>query len=79
MTPGRLPNQRVPWQKWSAYPPSQPGANVMPLSTYVPGTGNLDNQMTSSQSMDHQVAVWIPDSLPAGPFSTLVTYTITRL
>jgi hypothetical protein len=78
MTP-RRPNQRASWPKWSRYPETNPGVFVMPISTYVPGTGNLDNLMASGDSMDHQVAVWIPDSLPAGPFSTLVTYTITRL
>jgi len=78
MTP-RRPNQRASWPKWSRYPETNIGVFVMPISTYVPGAGNLDNLMLNGDSMDHQVAVWIPDSLPAGPFSTLVTYTITRL
>lgn len=75
----RRPNQKASWPKWSRYPETNPGVFVMPLSTYVPGTGNLDNLMQNGDSMDHQVAVWIPDSLPAGAFSTVVTYTATRL
>lgn len=78
MTP-RKPNQRASWPKWMRYPETNAGVSVMPLSTYVPGTGNLDNLMANGDSMDHQVAVWIPDSQPAGAFSTLVTYTVTRL
>lgn len=78
MTP-RKPNQRATWPKWMRYPETNAGVFVMPLSTYVPGAGNLDNLMANGESMDHQVAVWIPDSQPPGPFSTLVTYTVTRL
>ena len=49
------------------------------LSSYVPGAGNVDNQMANGESLDHQVAIWIPNSTPPGPFSTMVTYTATRL
>ncbi|MBN2576683.1 MAG: hypothetical protein JXP73_19110 [Deltaproteobacteria bacterium] len=75
----RKPNQKASWPKWKSYPETNPGVFVMPLSTYVPGAGNLDNLMGNGDAMDHQVAVWIPDSLPPGPFSTVVTYTATRL
>ena len=78
MTP-RIPNVRGFWTKWTRYPEIKPGVSPMPISTYVPGAGNLDSSMLNGQSVDHQVAVWIPDSLPAGPFSTVVTYTVTRL
>lgn len=75
----RKPRQRASWPKWSRYPETNAGVFVMPISSYVPGAGNLDNLMANGDSMDHQVAVWIPDSLPAGPFATQVTYTATRL
>jgi hypothetical protein len=78
MTP-RKPNQRATWPKWSRYPETNAGVFVMPLSSYVPGAGNLDNLMANGESIDHQVAVWIPDAQLPGPFSTLVTYTVTRL
>jgi hypothetical protein len=77
----RKPNQRATWPTWKKYPEVRYGTTVldMPDSAYVPGAGNIDNQMLSGDSIDHQVAIWIPNSLPPGPFSTMVTYTATRL
>jgi hypothetical protein len=77
----RKPNQKVSWPTWKKYPDARYGASVfdMPLSTYIPGAGNLDNLMLNGDTVDHQVSIWIPNSLPAGPFSTMVTYTATRL
>jgi hypothetical protein len=77
----RKPNQRATWPKWNKYPDARYGASVLdvPDSTYVPGAGNLDNLMANGDTIDHQVAIWIPNSLPPGPFSTMVTYTATRL
>jgi hypothetical protein len=77
----RKPNQKATWPTWKKYPDARYGASVldMPLSTYVPGAGNLDNQMANGDSLDHQVSIWIPNSTPPGPFSTMVTYTATRL
>jgi hypothetical protein len=70
-------SQKYAWPKWDKYPEPRLGSSVfpMPLSTYVPGAGNLATDMNSGDSMDHQVAIWIPDSLTPTPFSTLVTYT----
>jgi hypothetical protein len=77
----RKPNQKVTWPTWKSYPEDRYGASVfdVPDSSYVPGAGNLDNLMLNGDSMDHQVAIWIPNSLPPGPFATTVTYTATRL
>lgn len=77
----RRPNRRVTWPTWRYYPDLRYGASVfdVPTSSHVPGAGNLDNQMANGDTMDHQVAIWIPNSLPPGPFSTVVTYTATRL
>jgi hypothetical protein len=77
----RKPNQHVTWPTWKKYPDARYGTSVfdMPLSTYVPGAGNMDNLMLNGDTMDHQVAIWIPNSMPPGPFSTMVTYTATRL
>jgi hypothetical protein len=77
----RKPRQKATWPTWKKYPETRYGTSVldMPLSTYVPGTGNLDNQMANGDTIDHQVSIWIPNSLPPGPFSTMVTYTATRL
>ena len=77
----RKPKQKATWPTWKKYPEQRYGASVldMPLSSYIPGTGNLDNQMANGDTIDHQVAIWIPNSLPTGPFSTMVTYTATRL
>ncbi len=74
-------NGRVTWPTWKNYPDNRYGATVfdVPDSTYIPGAGNLDNQMLNGDDTDHQVAIWIPNSLPSGPFSTMVTYTATRL
>jgi hypothetical protein len=80
MTP-RKPNQKnLAWPKWNEPPGGapMPGVFLMPLSTHVPD-GNLDSQMQSGESIDHQVGIWIPDSQAPGPFSTVVTYTATRL
>ena len=77
----RKPNQKVTWPTWKKYPEARYGASVfdVALSSYVPGAGNVDNQMANGESLDHQVAIWIPNSTPPGPFSTMVTYTATRL
>jgi hypothetical protein len=77
----RKPKQKVTWPTWRRFPDARYGASVqdMPLSSYVPGTGNLDNQMANGDTIDHQVSIWIPNSMPPGPFSTMVTYTATRL
>jgi hypothetical protein len=77
----RKPNQHVTWPTWKKYPEIRYGASVfdVPDSSYIPGAGNVDNLMLTGEFMDHQVAIWIPNSLPAGPFSTIVTYTATRL
>jgi hypothetical protein len=70
-------NARLSWPKWNKFPEVRYGTSVfdVPPSTFVPGAGNLDAAMANGDSLDHQVAIWIPDSLPAAPFSTLVTYT----
>ena len=77
----RKPNQHVSWPTWKKYPDTRYGSSVLdvPNSAYVPGAGNLDNLMLNGDSIDHQVAIWIPNSTPPGPFSTTVTYTATRL
>ena len=77
----RKPNQKVMWPTWKKFPDTRYGSSVfdMPDAAYVPGSGNIDNQMLNGDTMDHQVAIWIPNSLPAGPFSTMVTYTATGL
>ncbi len=77
----RRPKQRATWPTWRRYPDDRYGASVrdVPDSSYVPGPGNIDNQMATGDTIDHQVAIWIPNSLPPGPFSTMVTYTATRL
>jgi len=77
----RKPNQKVTWPTWKKYPDARYGASVFDMadSAYVPGAGNIDNQMLNGDTMDHQVAIWIPNSTPPGPFSTMVTYTATRL
>jgi hypothetical protein len=87
-SPGRLfyavqgtRNIKVFWPLWANYPRLGYGATVfdVPDSTYVPGAGNINNLMLSGDTIDHQVAIWIPNSAPAGAFSTMVTYTATRL
>jgi len=77
----RRPNQKATWPTWKKYPDARYGSSVldMPDAAYVPGAGNIDNQMANGDTIDHQVAIWIPNSLPPGPFSTMVTYTATRL
>jgi hypothetical protein len=35
--------------------------------------------MANGDSIDHQFAVWIPGTAPSGAFSSVVTYTVTRL
>jgi len=77
--PGK--NPKWAWPTWLRYPDARYGATVfdVPISTYVPGTGNLDNQMANGDTLEHQVAIWISNAQPAGPFSTMVTYTATRL
>jgi hypothetical protein len=72
-------NGKLSWPTWKQSPEVRFGATVfnIPLSTYVPGAGNLDTQIFSGEFFDHQVGVWIPDSRPPGPFSTNVTYTAT--
>lgn len=81
MIPRKPKQKHLTWPTWKEPPGGSAMAGVfaMPLSTYVPGTGNLDSEMLSGDSIDHQVAVWIPDSQIPGPFSTVVTYTATRL
>jgi hypothetical protein len=77
----RVPNQAVAWPTWDAYPDQKYGVSVfsVPDVTYVPGAGNLDQLMENGDSIDHQVAVWVPDDAPEGTFSAIVTYTVTRL
>lgn len=76
----RAPNRPVSWPTWDAYPDRRYGSTVfdVPDSSYVPGTGNLDSLMANGDSIDHQIAVWIPDTAPPGSFSSVVTYTVTR-
>jgi hypothetical protein len=40
-------------------------------------TVNLDDLMANGDSIDHQIAVWIPDTALSGSFSSVVTYTVT--
>jgi len=77
----RVPNQPAAWPAWDQYPDRNYGAGVLsvPEATYVPGAGNLDDLMANGDSIDHQVAVFVPDDAPEGSFSTVVTYTVTRL
>jgi hypothetical protein len=77
----RVPNQPAAWPAWDQYPERNYGASVfsVPDTTYVPGEGNLDDLMANGESIDHQVAVWIPDDAPEGAFSAVVAYTVTRL
>jgi len=72
-------NQKLTWPRWKDFPEQRLNTSVfeVPAAGYVPGTGNLDAQMASGDFLDHQIAVWIPDAQPAGPFSTTVTYTAT--
>jgi hypothetical protein len=76
----RVPNQPAAWPAWDQYPDLRYGSTVfdVPDSSYVPGTGNLDALMANGESIDHQIAVWIPDTAPSGAFSSVVTYTVTR-
>lgn len=77
----RVANQPAAWPAWDSYPDRNYGVSVfsVPDTTYVPGAGNLDDLMANGESIDHQVAVWIPDDAPAGAFSEVLTYTVTRL
>jgi hypothetical protein len=77
----RVPNQPAAWPTWDQYPDRNFGSSVfsVPEVTYVPGSGNLDDLMANGESIDHQVAVWIPDEASEGTFSAVVTYTVTRL
>jgi len=77
----RTPNRLAAWPAWDQYPDRRYGSTVfdVPESSYVPGGGNLDDLMANGDSIDHQIAVWIPDSAPPGTFSSVVTYTVTRL
>ncbi|MFN0063530.1 MAG: hypothetical protein ACKVPX_13560 [Myxococcaceae bacterium] len=70
---------KLSWPNWRNWPELRFGTSVftVPASTYVPGPGNLDNNMVNGDFFDHQVGIWIPDSSPPGPFSTNVTYTAT--
>ncbi len=79
--PLRMPNQPAAWPAWGEYPDRRYGSTVfdVPDSSHVPGTGNLDDLMANGDSIDHQIAVWIPDSASSGSFSSVVTYTVTRL
>ena len=76
----RVPNQPAAWPAWDQYPDRNYGTSVfsVPESTYVPGAGNLDDLMANGESIDHQLAVWVPDDAPEGTFSAVVTYTVTR-
>jgi hypothetical protein len=40
-------------------------------------TVNLDDLMANGDSIDHQIAVWIPGTALSGSFSSVVTYTVT--
>jgi len=77
----RTTNQAVAWPTWNRYPDANYGSSVfsVPDATYVPGAGNLDELMANGDSIDHQVALWIPDDAPEGVFSAVVTYTVTLL
>jgi hypothetical protein len=77
----RTPNQAAAWPSWDQYPERNYGSSVLavPDVGYVPGAGNLDDLMANGDSIDHQVAVWVPDDAPEGAFSAVVTYTVTRL
>jgi hypothetical protein len=81
MIPRKPRQKHLSWPNWNEPPGGtpMPGVFAMPTSAYVPGTGNLDNQMLSGDFIDHQVGIWIPDVQGPGPFSTVVTYTVTRL
>jgi hypothetical protein len=77
----RRPNLAASWPTWNRYPDQRYGRSVfdVPDASYIPGQGNLDALMENGDSIDHQLAVFIPDDLPVGSFSTVVTYTATRL
>lgn len=77
----RVPNQPAAWPAWDQYPERNYGSSVfsVPDVTYVPGNGNLDDLMANGESIDHQVAVFVPDDAPEGAFSAVVAYTVTRL
>jgi hypothetical protein len=77
----RVPNEPAAWPAWDQYPDRNYGRSVfsVPDVTYVPGAGNLDDLMANGDSIDHQVAVWVPDEAPEGAFSAVVAYTVTRL
>lgn len=79
--PRRVANQPAAWPAWDAYPERHYGTSVfsVPETTYVPGAGNLDDLMANGESIDHQLALWIPDDALEGTFSAVVTYTVTRL
>jgi hypothetical protein len=79
-TARRAPNQPAGWPAWDQYPDRRYGSTVfdVPSSAYVPGVGNLDSLMANGDSIDHQIAVWIPDTAAPGSFSSVVTYTVTR-
>lgn len=77
----RIRNTQLWWPNWTRYPNifSSIAVFEVPPAGTVPGGGNLDPGLQSGDFIDHQIAVWIPDSQPAGPFSTTVTYTATAL
>jgi len=51
----------------------------IPEAAFIPGSGNVTSALTNGSAIDHQVVGWLPDTQTAGPFSTVVTYTATRL
>ena len=77
----RRPNLAASWPAWNNYPDLRYGSSVfdVPDASYIPGSGNLDALMANGDSIDHQLAVFVPDDMPVGTFSTVVTYTATRL
>jgi len=72
-------SKALSWPKWNNYPESRYGSTVftVPDAGTPTTTGNLDPAMSSDEYLEHQIAVWIPDSAAPGPFATTVTYTVT--
>jgi hypothetical protein len=72
-------NVKLAWPVWNTFPDVRFGSSVfnVPDSTFTPGTGNLDAAMVNGDTIDHQIAIWIPDAQAPSSFSTTVTYTAT--
>ncbi len=69
------------WPAWTGFPDPRSGSAVfaMPDSAYQPGAGNLALEARNGVPVSHQIAVWIDESAPPGPFRTEIRYTATVL